>query len=160
MPWFRKSTWIDAPVEAVFAFHEEPDALSRLTPPWTSVEVLERNGGIRPGGRVTLMVALGPIRRRWVAEHGEYIPNRLFTDVQIEGPFRLWRHRHEFAPDGGGARLTDVIEFSLPGGPLVDWLAAWAVKLQLNRMFAYRHETTRQICEARSRSTADKSGDL
>jgi ligand-binding SRPBCC domain-containing protein len=159
MPFFRKSTWIDAPVEVVFGFHEEPDALERLTPPWTPVEVLERSGGIKPGGRVVLLVPVGPWRKRWVAEHAEYIPNRLFSDIQTEGPFRIWRHRHEFEPDRGGTILTELIEFSLPGGWLVDLFAAWAVKIQLNRMFAYRHETTRRICEARSRSVAKKRGD-
>lgn len=156
MPRYSRSSWIDAPVETVFRFHEEPDALERLTPPWVRLEVLERSGGIRPGGRVVLLSPLGPFRLRWVAEHTEYEPNRHFTDVQAEGPFRLWRHRHEFASENGGTRLTDRIEFHLPGGPLADWLMGWVVKWQLEKMFAYRHETTKRICEARSRSAAKK----
>jgi ligand-binding SRPBCC domain-containing protein len=156
MPSYRRSAWIDAPVEAVFAFHEEPDALERLTPPWARVEVLERSGGIRTGGRVVLMAPVGPFRKRWVAKHTEYERNRLFADVQTEGPFRYWRHRHEFAPENGGTRLTDSIEFGLPGGAIADWLGGWVARLQLERLFKYRQETTRRICEARSRAAAKK----
>jgi len=156
MPRFRKSAWIDAPVEVVFAFHEEPDALERLTPPWAPVQVLERSGGIAPGGRVSLLIPIGPWRVKWVAEHTSYEKNRLFTDVQIQGPFRFWRHRHEFEPSRGGALMTDDIEFGLPGDPAASLLAGWAVRLQLNRMFTYRHEAARRICEARSRAAAKK----
>jgi ligand-binding SRPBCC domain-containing protein len=156
MSWYSRTSWIDAPVETVFRFHEEPEALERLTPPWVRLEVLERDGGLRPGGRVVLMAPFGPFRRRWVAEHVEYSPNRLFVDVQTEGPFRSWRHRHEFEPERGGTRLTDRIEFSLPGGKLAEWFVGWLVRMQLNRMFAYRHETTKRICEARSRAASQK----
>lgn len=156
MPLYRKSTWIDAPVGSVFAFHEEPDTLERLTPPWVGAKVIERSGGIRPGGRVVLSVPLGRNLGRWVAEHTEYEQDRLFTDVLTEGPFRIWRHRHEFAPENGGTRLTDSIEFSLPGGRLADWLGGWFIRRQLAKVFHYRHQTTRRICEARLRAAAKK----
>ena len=42
------------------------------------------------------------------------------------------------------AKLTDSIEFSLPPGGLLDPLIGWAVKLQLRRMFAARHTTTKK----------------
>jgi len=152
MPSYSKSSWIDAPVETVFGFHEEPEALELLTPPWTPLEVMERSGGICQGDRVVLMAPFGPLRKRWVAEHTEYERNRLFADVQREGPFRHWHHRHEFAPENGGTRLTDRVEFGLPGGPLVDFLGSWVARLQLEKVFNYRHKTTKRICEARSRA--------
>jgi len=44
--------------------------------------------------------------------------------------------------------LTDSIDFSLPGGKLVELLAGWAAKRKLNKMFAHRHAVTKRICEA------------
>jgi ligand-binding SRPBCC domain-containing protein len=80
--------------------------------------------------------------------HTAYEANRLFEDTQLEGPFRAWRHRHEFHDLGQGrTRLVDRILFSLPGGPLADLLAGWLAKNQLARMFRYRHEVTRRCCE-------------
>lgn len=148
MPRFVYSSVIPAPVEKVFAFHERPDALERLTPPFAPVQVIRKEGGLAPGAIVELEVPIGPFRRRWLARHIEYKKNRLFADVQDEGPFRRWIHHHRFEPLGPNeTRLTDEIDFSLPGGPLIDLLGGWFARLQLRRMFRYRHEATRRAIE-------------
>jgi hypothetical protein len=147
MTFFTHSTVIPAPVQTVFAFHESARALERLLPPWQDVRVVRKQGGLEPGSRVELELRLGPLRQAWVARHTGYQRDVFFSDIQEKGPFRIWNHRHEFAPAGPAAcRLTDRIEFSLPGGTLIDWLAGWAVKLQLRRMFAYRHAATLAAC--------------
>ncbi len=43
---------------------------------------------------------------------------RSFVDEQVHGPFRHFRHVHEFSPVEGGTVMTDRIEFSAPFGPL------------------------------------------
>lgn len=142
MPTFVHSSWIPAPVEAVFAFHERPDALELLTPPWTGATVLERSGGLETGARVRLRIPVGPFGIEWLAVHTGYEKDHFFDDIQQRGPFRVWRHRHEFTSENGGTRLTDRIEFSLPLAPVSDWLLAWLVSFQLRRMFTYRHQAT------------------
>lgn len=145
VPNFVYSSVIQASAGRVFSFHESPDALERLLPPGGRVRVVSREGGLEKGARVVLEMRFGPLRKRWVARHTEYVPNTLFADVQESGPFRRWFHRHEFAAEGPNAcRLTDRVEFSLPGGPLMDWLAGWAVKLALRAMFRARHAATRR----------------
>jgi len=145
MPRFVYSSIIPAPVARVFAFHEQPDALERLTPPFAPARVIRRTGGILPGAIVELEVPLGPFKTRWLARHTEYEKDRLFADVQDHGPFRRWVHHHRFEPvSPNECRLTDDIDFSLPGGPLIDFLGAWFARLQLRRMFRYRHEATRR----------------
>lgn len=146
---FVYSSLIEAPVETVFAFHERPDAFALLTPPWQSATVVRREGGIRDGGVAELSVGIGPLWRRWIARHSGYAKDRLFIDTQAEGPFRSWTHRHEFEAVGARTRLTDRIEFSLPGGAAMDALGGWLAMLQLQRMFRYRHEATRRHCERR-----------
>ena len=144
MAVFQKSILIDAPVEKVFAFHEREDALALLTPAFPPVRVVRKSGGIEPGGRVELRV--GPFR--WLALHTDYEKNRLFVDEQVEGPMAVWKHRHEFEPVGSWeTRLTDRVEYRLPGGFLVNALFGWTVRPGLSRMFAHRHKVTKQICE-------------
>ena len=41
-----------------------------------------------------------------------------FVDEQVRGPFRRFRHVHEFRADGAGTLMLDRIEFSAPFGPL------------------------------------------
>jgi len=143
MPRFMKSVVIDAPVETVFRFHEQEDALSLLTPKFPPVRIIGRTGGINVGATVTLRVLFF----RWVARHTVYERNRLFVDEQIEGPFAKWIHRHEFEGFGTRTRLTDRIEYELPGGTLVNGLLGWAVVPGLASMFAHRHSVTKSVCE-------------
>ena len=143
MPTFVKSVLIDAPVEKVFAFHEREDALALLTPPFPPMRVVSRTGGIRTGARVVLRIGFV----KWVALHVAYEKDRLFADEQVEGPFAQWVHRHEFQAEGTKTRLTDRITYALPGGGLVNGLFGWSVRPGLERMFAYRHQVTREQCE-------------
>src|SRR5438309_1259067 len=114
---FVKESRIAAPPAVVFAFHESPGALERLTPPWEEVELLEGGGSIRPGSRVVLRTKVGPLSLTWVAEHTEYDPPRSFADRQVKGPFASWYHRHTFLDDGsGGTRLHDEVEYEPPLG--------------------------------------------
>lgn len=145
MRLFSQSVLIDAPVEEVFRFHARPEALRLLTPAFPPVQVVRRRGGIEPGAEVELRVA----GMRWLARHGSYRENRLFSDEQTEGPFAHWKHRHEFEDVGGRTRLTDRVEYELPGGTWVNALAGWAVDIGLRQLFRHRHRVTRRECEQR-----------
>ena len=146
---FLKESRISAAPERVFAFHESPGALQRLTPPWEKVEVESGGESIRVGSRVVLKTSLGPFPLRWIAEHTEYDPPHLFADVQVSGPFARWHHRHEFHHDGkGGTLLRDVVEYELPMGALGRFLGGGLVRRKLRKMFDYRHEVTRRIVES------------
>ena len=144
---FEFITRIAAPVEKVFAFHEREDIFSYLVPPWQRVQMVSREGGLGVGARLVFRVFVGPIPITWVAVHTEFVRNRLFVDVQESGPFAYWKHRHEFSPDGDGMVLADRIEFRLKGGPVVDLLFGWVVRLQLRLMFRHRHAVTKRSCE-------------
>lgn len=147
---FLKESRISAPPAVVFAFHESPGALERLTPPEQPVRVEEGGESIHSGSRVVLKMSVGPFPITWVAEHVEYEPPHLFSDRQVKGPFRSWYHRHRFLDDGqGGTVMRDEIEFEPPLGMLGRVLGGWFVKRKLKAMFDFRHERTRQIVEAR-----------
>jgi ligand-binding SRPBCC domain-containing protein len=146
---FVKESRIAAPPERVFAFHESTGAPERLTPPWEKMAVIEGGGSILPGSRVVLLAWFGAIPLRWVAEHTEYEPGRMFADTQVSGPFARWYHRHWFLDDGeGGTRLRDEVDFEPPLGPLGRWLGGALLRRKLQKLFDYRHETTRRVVES------------
>jgi len=145
---FVKESRIAAAPSAVFAFHESRGALECLSPPWEQVELVEGGNSLRPGSRVVLKVKVGPIPMRWVAEHTEYEPGRLFADRQVSGPFASWYHRHLFLDDeAGGTILRDEVDYTPPLGWLGQRFGKKFVEARLNRMFDYRHEVTRRIVE-------------
>jgi ligand-binding SRPBCC domain-containing protein len=142
---FIKQSEISARVEAAFAFHEHPRAFEFLLPPWQKVELIETSGSLKVGSRLVIKIGSGPLSTTWVAEHTEYIPNRLFEDVQRKGPFAHWRHRHLFEPTARGTTIyTDDIEYALPFGRVADAAAGWFVRRQLARLFDYRHNVLAQ----------------
>lgn len=147
---YVKETHIAAPPEVVFRFHESPDALVRLIPPWEAMTVAESAGSLEPGSKVVLQgKVLGVIPVRWVAIHTEYDPPQLFADRQESGPFAWWYHRHHVLGDGqGGTILRDEVEYRAPLGPVGRWLGGWLIRQKLERMFTYRHETTRRLIES------------
>ena len=96
MPIFDFVFTVQAPLQAVCDFHHGTDALKRLTPPPTIVQLQEieplTEGSV---SRFTLWV--GPLPLRWKAVHRE-VSEYGFTDIQAEGPAKKWVHRHRFTP--------------------------------------------------------------
>ena len=122
---FVKESLIHATPERVFAFHEQPDALRLLTPPWEYARVVQPALISAVGSRAIIEAPiLGPFKTRWVAEHTIYDPPRLFEDVQVSGPFRKWRHRHIVEPHAEGAILTSSVNINPIQGALDGFLPA------------------------------------
>jgi uncharacterized protein len=142
---FVAASRIPASAQEVFDWHEAPGAFERLTPPWERVRVLRHEGGIRDGAQVSLRVGPAPFSLRWDLEHRDYQHGSSFTDVQVRGPFRSWRHVHKMIPEGPHAcLLEDSIEFELPFGVLGKLLGGPIARRKLARLFEYRHAVTLQ----------------
>ncbi len=142
---FVHESFIAAPPSRVFAFHERKDALQLLTPPFAPARVVTLPPSLLPGSRAVLKVRVGPVWVTWVAEHTRYEQGVLFEDTQVSGPFRRWVHTHRMVPSGDGTLLRDELDLALPLAPL-SWLAWPLVKLQLGRLFRFRHEVTAKAC--------------
>ena len=156
---FTRESSIEAPAGAVYDWHMRPGAFERLAPPWQAVRVLARIGEVDTSGyRVTVSVPVGPIRLRWVAEHYGVIPGSEFRDVQIRGPFRSWEHHHRFRPANEGTSvLEDAIEYTLPLGRVGSLVAGRAIERDLDRLFRYRHDTTRDDIAAHQQYSKEVS---
>lgn len=70
-----------------------------------------------------------------------------FVDEQVKGPFRRFRHVHEFSEDSRCTTMVDRIEFTAPFGPL----GRLAEKLILARYL-------QQLIETRNRHLAGTGG--
>ncbi len=149
MPHFIKESRIAASPSVVFAFHESPGALEKLTPPWEHVEILQKSDSILPGSRVVFRVKIGPLAIICEAEHTEYEKGRMFADRQVRGPFASWYHRHLMLDDGqGGTILRDEVEYEPPLGWVGKFLSSNLLESRLQRLFNFRHEATQRIVEA------------
>jgi ligand-binding SRPBCC domain-containing protein len=61
-----------------------------------------------------------------------------FVDVQVQGPYRFWRHTHRFQAVQGGTLMHDIVRYALPFGLLGRFAHAWLVKSNLEAIFDYR----------------------
>jgi ligand-binding SRPBCC domain-containing protein len=148
---FVKESAIRASPERVFEFHERPDVLSLLIPPWENARVVHPTRISEVGTQAIVEVKVfGPVTVRWIAEHTVYDPPHLFEDVQIKGPFRKWRHRHIVKPDTNGAILRDEIDYVPPLGFFGCAVASRFIQQRLQKLFDYRHEVTRRWCEGKN----------
>lgn len=147
---FVKESVIAASAETVFAFHEAPDAFARLQPPWQKSEVITPPSSLAVGTRVVLRTKVGPLWQTIEAEHVAYEPGKMFADRMNKGPFASWLHRHVVTPRGPReCTLTDDIEYELPLGALGRLFGAGFARRELERLFTYRHQVTREACEVR-----------
>lgn len=146
---FEHSSEVSASVEDVFAWHERPGAIHRLTPPWQPVRVLAEAASVRDGTAVLRL----PGGLRWVASHqpGGYDPPRQFVDQLTGAPLGSvlsWRHTHLFRPvSDDRTRLTDRVSTSVPAAAL-------------RSMFVYRHRQLATDLAALARARAWRADGL
>ena len=148
---FVKETRIPATPEEVWAFHERPDALELLTPPFDRIRIVRPPASLATGTEVVLKTRIGPFWKTIVAVHTASRRPEFFEDIMRRGPFAHWRHRHLFLPDPGGTLLRDEIEYLPPLGWLGRLVDPWLIRPRLERMFAHRHKVTRREVLAAAR---------
>ena len=154
MPTVEYETTVAAPLAVVWAFFEDvPTSLPALTSPAEGISVESADLPTRVGARVVLEMNAPLGRTRWVARIVEHVPPHAvvfgeearFVDEQQEGPFKYWRHAHEFeAVDSKTTRVIDRITYRVPFGPL-GWIADRVyVRRKLAAAFRYRHDQLRK----------------
>ena len=149
MATFHAKSVMPCDAATLYAWHANPGALERLTPPWQRVRIAERKPGtdhprIGNGAIAKLMIGFGPAELPWVAEHFDHDPPNQFCDRQLSGPFGSWSHRHSFIDlDEGTSTLDDDIEYEPPGGAIGAIVVGRKLASDLDRLFWFRHERTR-----------------
>jgi ligand-binding SRPBCC domain-containing protein len=129
-----------APAE-VFPFFADAGNLEAITPPWLRFSVVTpRPIAMAPGALIEYSLTLHRLPISWLTQIAVWEPSVRFVDVQLRGPYALWHHTHEFAPDGaGGTVMRDVVRYALPLGPLGEVARRAFVVRDLERIFAFRH---------------------
>ena len=140
--------------QQLYNYHATPGAFQRLSPPWEKMRLVNWKGGIATqhrskelqmgdistGTEVQIEMTVGPLKVPLVAKHIEHQEPGGFTDVQLRGPFKKWRHVHQFqsSVDSASSILTDDITYEAPFGFLTNGI----VKNKINALFAFRHRRT------------------
>jgi ligand-binding SRPBCC domain-containing protein len=124
-----------------FAFFAKAENLQRLTPKSLKFKIHSALPiDMHAGTLIDYQLALFGIPFRWRTRIEEFEPESRFVDVQLAGPYRYWRHLHEFQEVPGGTMVHDCVDYELPLGPLGDLAHTLFVRRQLKHIFDFRHQ--------------------
>ena len=125
----------------VFSFFAEARNLERLTPPFLRFRVLTPEPIVlAPGCVIDYRLRLCGVPLSWRSRIEAYDPPHGFVDVQEQGPYRHWRHRHTFQAAPGGTLMIDHVEYEVGWSVLGSLAHAAFVGRALERIFDYRRQ--------------------
>ena len=128
---------LPATIKPVFDFFADAGQLERITPPWLNFRITTPMPiEIQKGTLIDYRLRLRFVPIRWRTLISDWTPTSQFVDEQLKGPYRLWRHLHEFEECEGGTLVRDSVEYRVLGGKLIERLF---VRRDLRRIFEYRY---------------------
>ena len=147
----RSTTIPGRRLDEVFEFFSDPKNLARITPESLGFEILEApSRKLREGDRIRYRIRLFGVPLQWVTLIEEWHDGHSFVDLQERGPYRLWRHLHEFVEVPEGVRMSDRVEYELPLGILGRVFGGWLVRRQLDAIFDFRGRVIREVFSERN----------
>jgi ligand-binding SRPBCC domain-containing protein len=134
------------PQPEVFDFFSRAENLEVLTPPWLNFKILDvKPQPVQRGTLINYSLRVHGIPLRWTSEIVEWEPQHRFVDLQLRGPYKLWRHEHRFEERDGGTLISDTINLALPLGLLGQLAYKIKVKSDIEEIFTFRKEKIRAL---------------
>ena len=121
----------------MFDFFSSPYNLEAITPPALQFTVTDAPRSIERGSLISYRLRLHGVRMRWKTLIARWGSRERFVDVQLHGPYALWRHEHVFRDVPGGTELTDRVSYALPFAPFGSLVQPF-VEGDIQRIFAFR----------------------
>jgi ligand-binding SRPBCC domain-containing protein len=155
----ERRQFIPRPIDEAFAFFREAANLGRITPPSLGFRILTPQPiVIEQGTLIDYRLSLLGVPFRWRTLIERFEPPHCFSDVQARGPYKFWRHTHEFQEQDGGTLMIDRVEYRLHLGP-IGWLAnGLFVRRQLAHIFDFRYRTIEQLLAETRPAAGQKPG--
>lgn len=134
--------------EDVFPFFSDALNLEQITPLWLRFRVLTPGPiEVGEGTLIDYRLQLHGVPLWWHTRITGWDPPHRFSDEQISGPYRVWKHLHTFEPLEAGRTLArDRVEYRIRGGRAAQALAQRVlVERDLRAIFEYRRRRLAEI---------------
>lgn len=138
---------IRRPRSETFAFFADAFNLERITPSFLRFQILTPAPILmRTGTLLEYRLSLFGLTFRWKTLIEQWSPDESFVDVQIDGPYSLWRHTHTFEELGNDCTLVrDHVEYQVPLGAVGRLANGIFVARTLEKIFADRERMIDQL---------------
>ena len=140
---FTKKSVMKTTSDKMMQFHQDPKALSKLTPPPIFMQLHRDDRTSIEEGEIEFTLWFGPIPFRWIARHEQGPTSSSFADRMIKGPMAYWRHEHIFTEVAGGVELTDQVTLAHNSGLMGILTRLMFDGIPLRILFFYRHLRTK-----------------
>lgn len=145
---FETQLLIRQPIHCVFPFFADAANLELITPPALHFRILTPQPiPMKAGTLIDYRLRLFGIPFGWKTRITVWNPPYRFVDEQIEGPYRLWVHTHEFHSSPDGVWMLDRVVWALPLYPLGEW-AAPVIEALIRWIFRYRARSLMKLMDA------------
>jgi ligand-binding SRPBCC domain-containing protein len=148
----ERSQRVDASPELAFEVYGDALNLEPMTPPWLHFKVTNpENLVLEQGTILEYRLRLHGVPIHWKTLIETWEPPSRFVDIQLEGPYALWQHTHEFQlADDGSTTIHDRVRYAIPFGPLGSLANALFVRRDLRRIFDFRRDALSERLAVRS----------
>ncbi len=125
----------------VFEFFSDARNLEAITPDFLRFRLITPPPiPMAEGTLIDYRLSLHGAPLRWRTRIEAWVPGQRFVDLQLSGPYRLWRHTHTFEDVPGGTRMSDEVEYELPLGLLGDLAHTLFVRRRVEAIFDHRRK--------------------
>ncbi|MBX3419966.1 MAG: SRPBCC family protein [Pirellulaceae bacterium] len=136
-----REQFLPLPVPDVFSFFSDARNLEELTPAWLNFQFLTPEPiTMRVGTIIQYALRVRALPIRWTTAITSWDPPFEFVDVQLQGPYAMWHHRHRFVPIDKGTQVIDEVAYALPFGSLGRLLHKLVVHRDVQQIFEYRRQ--------------------
>ncbi|MES2590951.1 MAG: SRPBCC family protein [Bacteroidota bacterium] len=149
MPTIQITTHINAPIARCFDLSRSID-LHQLSTSKTNERAISgfTTGLINKGDQVTWEATHFGIRQKLTSLISEMDSPNTFTDVQLKGAFKYFRHQHFFEYQNGQTIMKDVFEFESPLGFLGNLFNKLILTDYMSRFLTERNQVIKHMAES------------
>lgn len=145
---FKREQVFTASAQVIWDFISSPANLKHITPPYMGFDITTPNlpDKMYPGMMISYRVRpiLG-IPLTWVTEITHVNDGVYFVDEQRMGPYKIWHHEHQLEIINNQVKMTDMIMYAPPLGPLGAVANRLFIRRQLEEIFDYRRQVLHKL---------------
>jgi ligand-binding SRPBCC domain-containing protein len=147
MTHFKSEQFLPATIGKAWDFFSSPVNLNLITPENMRFTIkTELPEKVFTGLLISYRVSSAPlIYFNWTTKITDVNEPFYFIDDQIRGPYKSWRHEHQFREVPGGVMMTDIVTYKI-GKSFFGWIAGKLfVHRKVKEIFAYRHAKLKEL---------------
>lgn len=140
--YLAQEQFLPISLDQAWNFFSSPRNLESMTPPDLGFRIVHCPAETMHEGQILeYRVEIFPmVWVPWVSEIKAVDEGRSFIDEQRFGPYKFWHHQHRFVAVEGGVKITDLVHYALPFGPLGSIAHALFVRRKLEEIFSFRRQ--------------------